>query len=52
MKWTITKIRKMTKEELQRTIDRAKGAYTVYSGASKQELINEFVHLVNKGIIN
>lgn len=51
MKWTMAKFKKMSKEKLQRAIDRAKGVYTIYSGASKQELVNEFVYLVNKGII-
>ena len=49
--WTMAKIKKMSKEELQKRIDQADGVRTVYAGASRAELVNKFVHYVNAGKI-
>ena len=48
-KWTTSKIKKMSKQELQEVIDRAKGVQTVYSSASKEELQRELIFLINQG---
>lgn len=45
------KINKMNREELIAIIDKVEGYHTVYTGSSKQELINKFIGLVNKGLI-
>lgn len=51
MKWTMTKIKKMTREELIATIDKANKTYTAYSTASKKELTNQLCNLINNGKI-
>ena len=51
MKLTMTKLKKMDKQELINMIDKAKGLRTVYNGASKAELINQVVNLYNQGLI-
>ena len=51
MKWTNAKVNKLTTEEMIALIDKAEGLETVYTGASRQELKNKVIQLINKGLI-
>ncbi len=48
---TKTQLNKMTTTELQNIINRATGTRTVYSSASKKELIAEIGGLMRKGLV-
>lgn len=51
MKWTNAKVNKLTREEMIELIDKAEGMETVFTGASKQELKNKLIDLINKGLV-
>ena len=51
MKWSNSKVNKLSKEEMVALIDKAKGTKTVFYSASKDELKRELINCINKGLI-